>query len=53
MTRKLDALDLIINALLDHEKRLDKIGERLERILRQALQEDVDPKLIDNLAGQC
>jgi hypothetical protein len=29
---KMDALDLIINALLDHEKRLDAISHRLEKL---------------------
>jgi len=30
---KMDALDLIINALLDHEKRLDAISHRLEKLV--------------------
>ena len=29
---KMDALDLIINALLDHEKQLDAISHRLENL---------------------
>lgn len=31
VTNKLDALDFIINMLIDHEKRLDVLIERLEK----------------------
>jgi hypothetical protein len=33
---KMDALDLIINALKDHEKRLDEISHQLENVLQGA-----------------
>ncbi len=32
---KMDALDLIINALKDHEKRLDDISHKLERVFKE------------------
>jgi len=32
---KIDALDLIINVLREHEKRLDKLAEELEKMLRE------------------
>ena len=32
---KMDALDLIINALKDHEKRLDDISHKLERVFKK------------------
>ena len=34
---KMDALDLIINALKDHEKRLDEISHQLENVLQGAV----------------
>jgi hypothetical protein len=33
---KMDALDLIINALKDHEKRLDEISHQLHNVLQEA-----------------
>ena len=30
-TRKMDALDLVITALMAHEKRLSKVADRLEK----------------------
>jgi hypothetical protein len=32
---KMDALDLVINALKDHEKRLDDISHKLERVFKE------------------
>ena len=37
--QKLDVLDLIITTLQEHEKRLDELSERLERLIKIALQE--------------
>ncbi len=34
---KMDALDLIINALKDHEKRLDEISHQLQNVLQDAV----------------
>jgi len=40
MDKRLDAIDLIMTALKDHEKRLDKITDKLEKIVKDI--EDFD-----------
>ena len=39
---KMDALDLIINALKDHEKRLDEISHQLENVLQGAVPDTIE-----------
>lgn len=34
-TEKIDALDLIIEVLKDHERKLDEVSQRLENILEK------------------
>ena len=41
---KMDALDLIINALKDHEKRLDEISHQLENVLQGAIPDTTELK---------
>ena len=37
---KMDVIDLIIHTLLEHEKRLDELIERLEKIVPKKVLED-------------
>ena len=41
---KMDALDLIINALKDHEKRLDEISHQLQNVLQGAVPDTLTPE---------
>jgi len=47
---KLDALDLIINVLIEHEKRLDDIIERLEKNA-EAIEEIIKREKISRIMG--
>jgi len=47
---KLDALDLIINVLIEHEKRLDDIIERLEKNA-EAIEEIIKREKISRIVG--
>ena len=47
---KLDALDLIINVLIEHEKRLDDIIERLEKNA-EAIEEIIKREKISRIIG--
>ena len=35
-TQKIDVLDLLINILKEHERRLDELVGRIERLLKEA-----------------
>jgi hypothetical protein len=43
---KMDALDLIINVLRDHEKALDDLERRFEKLMRRLDKNDVEEKSI-------
>ena len=47
---KLDALDLIINVLIEHEKRLDDIIERLEKNT-EAIEDIIKREKISQIIG--
>jgi len=47
---KLDALDLIINVLIEHEKRLDDIIERLEKNT-EVIEEIIKREKISRIIG--
>jgi len=47
---KLDALDLVINVLLEHEKKLDDIIEKLEKNT-EAIEEIIKKERISRIMG--
>ena len=46
---KMDALDLIMNALKDHEKRLDEISYRLEQAFKEVKMGKSSPIEVEQL----